>query len=105
MTIEFHLGVWDPEEAVKRGEPGTITFSLAGATVDQARAALPFLTKFTERLEAFITKEDPMGFQKHGDGSGDGKVLPEPGDAKTAATFSEKDQEALAEENAEDDPG
>jgi hypothetical protein len=103
MSLEFHLGVWDPEEALKRGEPASITFNLAGLTVEQANAALPFLRKFTERLEAFITKEDPMGFQKTGDGSKDGKILPEPGDDQktAAANFTDEDRKALVEENAD----
>jgi len=81
VALAFHLAVYDPDVARRKGVPAEIEFSLHGCTADQARAALPFLRKFTERLEAHIEREDPMGFTKTGDGSSkDGTILPEPGD-------------------------
>ena len=99
LAFEFHISIYDPDVAQRKGKPAEVGFSLRGMTKAQRTAGLAYMRRFLAKLEQHEREhpeEDDMGLTKHGSG----EVLPEPDDQQktAAANWTEKDDKELVEE-------
>lgn len=101
MAFEFHLVIFDEEEAAARGQWGALGFSFRGMTASQRTTAQSYLGKMLAKLNEH--ERDHPRHDQEGDMQkfGTGEILPDPDDdQKTAAArFTEADREALVQEN------
>ena len=94
MRVEFHISVYDEDEAARLQEPGQIGLSVRGATVAQIDALILHLDTTLRKLREHRMK-------KYGR-SDDARIIGPDGaeGTKTAGAWTPEDEADLAQENA-----